>query len=210
MIFTETKLKGAYIIELEPILDERGFFARSFCQREFEKYGLNPCVAQCNISYNKKKGTLRGMHYQLSPFEEARLVRCQRGAIYDVIIDLRPDSATYCQWVAVELSADGVPLTAHGSQPTAYCSQLTASTSQLAAYCLPLTASNRMLYIPEGFAHGFLTLEDNTEVFYQMSEFYAPGYGQGIRWNDPAFGITWPEEINVISDQDKNYPDFRK
>jgi dTDP-4-dehydrorhamnose 3,5-epimerase len=180
MIFKETKLKGAYIIELEPILDERGFFARSFCQREFEKYGLNPCVAQCNISYNKKKGTLRGMHYQLSPFEEARLVRCQRGAIYDVIIDLRPDSATYCQWIGLELTA----------------------------YCLPLTASYRMLYIPEGLAHGFLTLEDNTEVFYQMSEFYAPGYGRGIRWNDPVFKILWPADVQVISDKDRNYPNF--
>jgi len=180
MIFTETKLKGAYIIELEPITDERGLFARSFCQKEFRLYGINMNIAQCNISFNKKKGTLRGMHYQAAPYEEAKLVLCLRGKIYDVIIDMRRESHTYGKWTAVELSA---------------------SSPQAIAY-------HRMLYIPKGFAHGFLTLMDHTEVFYQMSEFYAPGYGQGIRWNDPAFGITWPEEINIISDQDKNYPDF--
>jgi len=180
MIFKETSLKGAYIIETEPIEDGRGSFARSFCQKEFALHGINMNIVQCNISYNKKKGTLRGMHYQGSPYEEAKLVSCVGGSIYDVMIDLRPDSATYCQWIAVELTA----------------------------YCLPLTACYRMLYIPKGFAHGFLTLEDNTEVFYQMSEFYAPGYGRGIRWNDPLFGIAWPGEVKVISDQDKSYPDF--
>jgi dTDP-4-dehydrorhamnose 3,5-epimerase len=194
MLFKETNLKGAFIIELEPILDERGFFARSFCQKEFRLHGINMNIVQCNISYSKKKGTLRGIHYQTAPYEEGKLVSCIKGAIYDVIIDIRPDSPTYCQWIAVEL--------------TAHCSQLTASTSQLTACCLPLTASYRMLYIPKGFAHGFLTLEDDTEVFYQMSEFYAPGYGRGIRWNDPAFGIAWPGEVSVISDQDFTYPDF--
>ena len=216
MIFTETNLKGAYLIEIEPIEDERGFFARSFCQEEVRLHGINMNIAQCNISFNKKKGTLRGMHYQAAPYEEAKLVRCVRGAIYDVIIDLRPDSPTYCKWIAVELTGLGFQFAADSSQMTAYSPQLAAHSSQLtaqgspsAAYSLPLTAyCYLMLYIPQGFAHGFLTLEDDTEVFYQMSEFYAPGYGRGIRWNDPAFGITWPGEINVISDQDLTYPDF--
>jgi len=174
MIFTETSLKGAFLIEPERLEDERGFFARTWCQREFEAHGLNSRLVQCNISFNKKMGTLRGMHYQVAPYEEARLVRCTQGAIYDVIIDLRPESSTFKQYIAAVL-----------------------------------TAQNRtMLYVPEGFAHGFLTLEDNTEVFYQMSEFYAPEYARGVRWNDPAFGIQWPAEIQVISDRDQNYPDF--
>ena len=180
MILKETKLKGAFIIEMEPLEDERGFFARSFCQKEFAKHGLNPRIAQCNISYNKKRGTLRGMHYQVAPYEEARLVSCISGAIYDVIIDLRPNSPTYCQWVSVELAA-------HRSA---------------------LAAPSKMLYIPEGFAHGFQTLEDNTEVFYQMSEFYVPGYTRGIRWNDPAFGIQWPPDERIISERDQNHPNF--
>ena len=174
MIFTDTELKGAYIIELEPLEDERGFFARSFCQREFEKHGLNLCVVQCNVSYNKKKGTLRGMHYQVPPHEEAKLVSCIRGAIYDVIIDLRPDSTTYCQWFALELSAENY----------------------------------KMLYVPEGFTHGFQTLEDNTIVFYQMSEFYHPECARGARWDDPAFGIRWPLPNRVMSKKDLSYPDF--
>ncbi|MBI4620269.1 MAG: dTDP-4-dehydrorhamnose 3,5-epimerase [Desulfobacterales bacterium] len=182
MIFTETKLKGAYIIELEPIEDERGFFARSFCQKEFEKHGLNPCIVQCNISYNKTKGALRGMHYQVAPYEEAKLASCIRGAIYDVIVDLRPDSPTYCQWFAVEL-------TAHRS---------------------PLTAPYKMLYVPKGFAHGFQTLESNSVVFYQMSEFYHPECGKGIRWDDPAFGINWPLPIQSISKKDISYPNFER
>ena len=140
MIFTETKLKGAYIIDLQRLEDERGFFARSFCRREFETHGLNPNVVQCNVSFNVKKGTMRGMHYQAKPFEEAKLVRCTMGSIYDVIVDLRPDSLTFKDFL-------GLQLTAH---------------------------NKHSLYIPEGFAHGFLTLEDNTEVFYQMSEFFAP------------------------------------
>lgn len=180
MIFTETKLKGAYIITLEPIEDNRGFFARTFCRKEFESHGLNPDFVQCNISFNKKKGTLRGMHYQATPYEEAKLVSCIKGAIYDVIIDLRSDSPSYCQWLVVEL-------TAHSLLPT---------------------TNPKMLYIPEGFAHGFLTAMDNTEVFYQMSEFYMPEYARGIRWNDPAFGIHWPDNIVVISERDEQYPDF--
>jgi dTDP-4-dehydrorhamnose 3,5-epimerase len=174
MIFKETKLKGAYIITIDPIEDERGFFARSFCVKEFEKYGLNPSITQCNISYNGKKGTLRGMHYQVPPHEEAKLVRCTMGAIYDVIIDLRPDSPTFKQWVATELLAN----------------------------------NRRMLYIPEGVAHGFQTLEDHTEVFYQMSEFYYPECAKGVRWNDPTFGIFWPVDAQMISIGDQQYPDF--
>jgi dTDP-4-dehydrorhamnose 3,5-epimerase len=175
MVFNETKLKGVYLIETEPREDERGFFARTFCREEFTKHGLNPQVAQCNLSYNRKKGTLRGMHYQVAPREEAKLVSCVSGAIYDVIVDLRADSTTYCEWLAVELSA---------------------------------RSRRRMLYIPEGFAHGFQTLADNTEVFYQISEFYAPEYARGVRWNDPAFGIQWPEDQRILSDRDRNYPDF--
>lgn len=173
MIFKETKLKGAYIIELEPMEDERGFFARSFCRKEFEKYGLNPNIVQCNISYNKKKGTFRGMHYQVKPHEEAKIVSCVRGSIYDVIIDLRPDSPTRCHWFAVELS----------------------------------TENFKMLYIPEAFAHGFQTLEDNTVVFYQMSEFYHPECAMGVRWDDPAFNIEWPDDARIITVKDLQYPD---
>lgn len=175
MIFSETRLKGAMIIELERLEDERGFFARSFCQNEFDKHGLDACVAQCNISYNKVKGTLRGMHYQAVPYEEAKLVRCTRGAIYDVIVDLRVDSPSYLEWVAVEL-----------------------------------TAENRTaLYIPKGFAHGFQTLVDESEVFYQMSEFYQADLGRGFRWDDPLIQIRWPEEARVISVKDQAYPDYQ-
>ncbi|WP_449245244.1 dTDP-4-dehydrorhamnose 3,5-epimerase [Desulfobacca acetoxidans] len=171
MIFCETRLKGAFIIELEPIADARGFFARTWCQREFAAHGLKSRFVQCNISYNKKKGTLRGMHYQIAPHAEAKVVRCTRGAIYDVIIDLRPDSLTFKQWLAVELTAD----------------------------------NRRMLYIPEEFAHGFQTLEDDTEVFYQMSEFYHPECARGVRWDDEAFGIEWQGEIPIISENDRSY-----
>ena len=172
MKFIETRLKGAFIIEPERLEDERGFFARTFCQKEFEAHGLNPRFVQCNISYNKHKGTLRGMHYQAAPMAEAKLVRCTRGAIYDVIIDLRPDSPTYCQWLAEELNAE----------------------------------NSKMIYIPEGFAHGFQTMEDDIEVFYQMSEFYSPEHAQGLRWDDPVFGIEWPLNTKIISEKDKNYP----
>ena len=175
MIFKETKLKGAYIIEIEPIEDERGFFARSFCEEEFKKHGLNPHIAQCNISYNEKKGTLRGMHYQVAPHEEVKLVRCTMGAIYDVIIDLRPDSSTFKQWIGVELTKE----------------------------------NHQMLYVPEGFAHGFQTLEDCTEVLYQISEFHHPEWARGVRWNDPTFGIFWPVNVEIISVGDQQYPDFK-
>lgn len=172
MKFIETKLDGAYLIEPERLEDERGFFARTFCQREFEKHGLNFRIVQCNISHNKKKGTLRGMHYQVAPYEEAKLVSCIRGAIYDVIVDLRPDSSTYCQWFAVELSAENY----------------------------------KILYVPKCFAHGFQTLEEDTEVFYQMSEFYHPECALSVRWDDQAFGIEWPLKVEIISEKDKNYP----
>lgn len=174
MIFTETTLKGAWIVDLQRINDDRGFFARSFCQEEFAAHGLKTDVAQCNVSFNKSKGTLRGMHFQLTPKAEAKLVRCTRGAIHDVIVDLRPDSTTYCQWAAVDLSGE----------------------------------NGRALYIPEGFAHGFQTLEDNSEVFYQMYEFFAPEYAAGVRWDDPAFSIEWPLVNPVISAKDLSYPDF--
>ena len=174
MIFAETELKGAFIIEPQLLEDERGFFARTWCQREFEAHGLNPRLVQCNVSFNKKKGMLRGMHYQAAPSEEARLIRCMMGAIYDVMIDLRPASPTFKCWLGLELTPQ----------------------------------NRRMLYIPEGFAHGFQTLEDNTEVWYQMSEFYSPGHARGVRWNDPAFRIQWPRDVEVIADQDRNYPDF--
>ena len=172
MVFTETKLPGAFIIEINPLEDERGFFARTWCQREFAARGLKTEVRQCNISFNKKKGTLRGMHYQAKPHEEAKLVMCIRGAIYDVIIDLRPDSPTGKQWLAVELTAQ----------------------------------NRRMLYIPEGFAHGFQTLEDHTEVFYYMFEFYYPESARGVRWDDPAFAIEWPNPNYIISAKDQDYP----
>jgi dTDP-4-dehydrorhamnose 3,5-epimerase len=175
MKFTPADLRDAYVIEPELILDERGFFSRSFCREEFERHGLNPNLLQCNISFNEERGTLRGLHYQQAPYAEAKLVRCTMGAIYDVILDLRPHSATFKQWTAVEL-----------------------------------TAKNRlMLYIPEGFAHGFQTLADDTEVFYQMSAVYQPDAACGIRWNDQAFAITWPIKPLIISAKDKNYPDFQ-
>lgn len=174
MIFTETPLKGAFLIDLELKEDERGFFARSWCQKEFAAYGLNPRLVQCNISFNKKKGTLRGMHYQVAPCEEAKLVRCTMGSIYDVIVDLRPESTTYLRHFGIVLSAK----------------------------------NRRALYIPERFAHGFQTLEDNTEVFYQMSEFYAPECARGFRWDDPAFAIVWPENVQVIAPKDLAYPNF--
>jgi dTDP-4-dehydrorhamnose 3,5-epimerase len=176
VIFAETTLKGSWIIELQQFSDERGFFARSFCQNEFASYGLKTDVAQCNVSFNLKKGTLRGMHFQLPPKAEAKLVRCTRGAIYDVIIDLRPESDTYCNWTAAELTE----------------------------------SNHRALYIPEGFAHGFQTLEDNCEVFYQMYEFFAPECSAGVRWDDPAFSIEWPLATPVISAKDLTYAGFQK
>lgn len=174
MKFIETILKGAYVIELEKLEDDRGFFARSWCEKEFAERSLNPNLVQCNISFNRKKGTLRGMHYQEKPYQETKLVRCTRGAIYDVILDLRSDSPTFKQWIAAQLTSE----------------------------------NRKMLYIPEGFAHGFQTLEDNTEVFYQMSEFYHPEAAKGIKWNDTAFGIEWMEDEPILSEKDKSYKDF--
>lgn len=174
MIFSETRLKGAFVIDPERLEDERGFFARSWCEREFKDHGIETKFVQCNISFNKKIGTLRGMHYQAAPYEEAKLIRCTMGAIYDVIVDLRPNSLTYREWVYTELTSD----------------------------------NRRMIYVPKGFAHGFLTLTDNSEIFYMMSESYVHGFGRGIKWNDPVLGITWPAEVRVISSQDQSYPDF--
>ena len=175
MLFTETKLKGAFVLEIEKREDNRGFFARTFCQNEFRAHGLNPLVVQCNIAYNKKKGTLRGMHFQNAPHAENKLVRCTRGAIHDVIIDLRPHSPTYKQWVSAELTED----------------------------------NHKLLYVPEGFGHGYQTLTETAEVIYQVSQFYAPESASGVRHNDPAFNITWPLAVAAISDLDKNWPDFK-
>jgi dTDP-4-dehydrorhamnose 3,5-epimerase len=172
--FTETPLPGAFVIDIDPVEDERGFFARTFCRQEFEARGLNPDLVQCNVSSNRRKGTLRGMHFQVKPREEAKVVWCVAGAIHDVIIDLRPESPTFKRWHGVELRA----------------------------------GTYRMLYIPGGFAHGFLTLEDGTVVFYQMSEFYDPACARGVRWDDPAFGIRWPAPPSVISGRDRGYAGF--
>ncbi|MFI5092224.1 MAG: dTDP-4-dehydrorhamnose 3,5-epimerase [Candidatus Acidiferrales bacterium] len=174
MIFTETRLKGAFVIEVEKHVDERGFFARTYCEREFESHKLNSRFVQCSISFNKLRGTLRGMHFQAPPHEEAKLIRCTRGAIYDVIVDLRPQSPTSKQYFSAALSA----------------------------------VNEKILYVPEGFAHGFQTLEDDTEVFYQMSRFYSPEHARGVRWNDPAFGIDWPAGERIILERDQSYPDF--
>ncbi len=175
MKFIETPLEGAFVVEPVRHEDGRGFFARNWCKNEFASFGLNIDLLQCSISFNKKKGTLRGMHYQVKPYEETKLVRCTMGAIYDVIIDLKLNSPTFRQWFAVELKADNY----------------------------------KMLYIPKGFAHGFLTLEDNSEVFYQISEFYHSECARGVRWNDPVFNIKWPEESILINARDSEYPDFK-
>ncbi len=174
MNFESTPLAGAFIVDLERREDERGFFARSYCQQEFEAHGLNPCVAQCNISFNKRRGTLRGLHWQVSPNDEAKLVRVTRGALWDVIVDLRPDSPTYCRGFGVELTAD----------------------------------NRRALYVPKGFAHGFQTLVDDVEVFYQMSTCYASEAQQGARWDDPVFDLAWPIVPPFMSERDAGYPDF--
>ena len=171
MIFTETKLKGSFIIELELLEDERGFFARTLDKKQFKKYNLNPQLIQCNISFNKKKGTIRGMHYQLAPYGENKLVRCTDGKIFDVIIDLRPHSETFRNWMGVELTEKNY----------------------------------KMLYVPKGFAHGFQTLENNTEVFYQMTDNYMPEYTKGLRWDDKIIGIKWPLKPTMISQKDLSY-----
>jgi dTDP-4-dehydrorhamnose 3,5-epimerase len=175
MRFCETKLPGVFEINIEPHMDARGFFGRSWCQQEFELKGLNSRVAQCSVSFNGRKGTLRGIHYQAEPYREAKLVRCTCGAIYDVVIDLRHDSPTFKSWVGRVLTA----------------------------------AKRNMLYVPEGCGHGFLTLEDETEVFYQISEFYHPELARGVRWNDPAFHIDWPGAVEILSERDGSYPDFQ-
>ncbi len=174
MIFAQTRVNGAYVIDLERRADQRGYFARAWCQREFEAHGLTARLAQVNVSANVRKGTLRGMHYQVSPYQEAKVVSCTRGVIYDVVLDLRRESPTYLRWHAVELTAD----------------------------------NRRMLYIPEGCAHGFQTLAEETELLYLMSEFYSPEHARGVRYNDSAFGIRWPLPVESISDTDRAWPDY--
>ena len=174
MVITETKLKGAFVIELDQFKDARGFFARAWSDHEFVAAGLTATYVESNLAFNEKKITLRGMHYQLPPYAQVKLVRCTRGRIYDVIIDLRRGSPTFKQWFAVDMSADNY----------------------------------RMLYVPEDFAHGYLTLEDKTEVFYQTSSYYAPDHGRGVRWNDPTFNISWPVDPLVMIDRDSEYEDF--
>jgi dTDP-4-dehydrorhamnose 3,5-epimerase len=173
--FGETPVPGAFLIELEPIRDERGWFARTFCAEEFSAHGLDPAVVQCNASYNERAATLRGLHYQAEPHGEAKLVRCTRGAIYDVLVDLRPESPAFCRWAGFELTPENA----------------------------------QMLYAPVGTAHGFMTLADDSEVLYQMSQSYVPDAARGVRFDDPAFGIEWPAAPAVISERDRSYPDFR-
>jgi dTDP-4-dehydrorhamnose 3,5-epimerase len=176
MIFTPTELGGAYLVDLEPREDERGFFARAWARGEFAEHGLSTEVVQANIAFNRRKGTLRGMHFQHDPHAEVKVVRCTRGALYDAIVDLRPSSPTHTRWIGVELTAD----------------------------------NRRMLYIPEGFAHGYQTLVDDTEAYYQVSAAYAPEAEGGVRWDDPAFGIKWPDPSPpVMSDKDRTWPDYR-
>jgi dTDP-4-dehydrorhamnose 3,5-epimerase len=174
VIFEPTALAGAFFVDLERREDERGFFARTWCRREFEQMGLNADLAQCNVSYNRRQGTLRGMHWQAAPYAEAKLIRCTRGSIWDAIVDLRPDSPTYTRYVGMKLTAE----------------------------------SGRALYVPEGMAHGFVTLEDGCEVSYQMTQVYEPAAGRGVRWNDPAFGIAWPVANPILHPRDATYPDF--
>lgn len=175
MIFTETKLQGVFIIDIEPVCDDRGFFARTFCKKEFEERGLETNFVQCSTSYNKKRGTLRGMHYQVEPHAETKIVSCRRGSVFDVALDLRPDSKTFKQWEAYELTMGNF----------------------------------RSIYIPKGLAHGFLTLEDDTQVFYQISANYYLELSRGVRWNDPMFGIEWRGAVNVVSEKDCRFPLFQ-
>lgn len=175
MIFKETPLAGAYVIDIEPRGDSRGFFARAFCQSEFETAGIPaPNFVQANISRSATAGTLRGLHYQSAPHEEGKLVRCTHGRLFDVIIDVRPESATYRQWFGIELSRENC----------------------------------RLVWVPAGFAHGFLTLEDDTEIFYNVTASYAPEHEGTVRWDDPAVGITWPTTPTVISDKDRTIPNL--
>mgnify|MGYP001578364200 FL=1 len=174
MKFTETKLSGSYIIEIDKMIDERGFFGRSWCAKEMEQHGLKGNIAQINTSRSKKRGTLRGLHYQVTPYQECKMVRCTKGAIFNVIVDLRPNSSTFLQWLGAELTED----------------------------------NHKSLYSPEGFAQGFITLDDNTEITYAASQPYAPGYDWGVRWNDPQIKIELPIDVISISDKDMNWPDF--
>ena len=174
MIFTELELKGAFLVEVKKLEDDRGFFGRAWCSNEFKEHGLVPNFVQLNTSFSKKKGTIRGMHFQVDPYQEAKFIRCTRGSIYDVIIDLRPGSPTFMKWVGNELTADNY----------------------------------RMVYVPGNFAHGFVTLEDNSEVYYPVSEFYTPGAERGLRYNDPAFNIQWPVEVTMVSAKDMAHADF--
>ena len=171
MLFSETRLRGAFIIDLERRDDARGFFARAFCQREFQAHGLKSVIAQANIGFTRLKGTIRGMHFQYPPATETKLVRCRRGAVLDIIVDLRPESPTYLQHVTVELTADNY----------------------------------RAVYIPERFAHGYQTLEDNTETTYDAGEFYTPGCEDGLLYDDPRLQLTWPLPVSVISDKDRQW-----
>lgn len=175
MIFKELNLKGAYSIEVERLQDERGFFGRLWCAREFESRGLNSNLVQSNMSFSAKKGTLRGMHFQKSPYQETKLVRCTKGSVFDVIVDLRPDSPTFCKWEGIKLMAD----------------------------------MRNMIYVPEGFAHGFITLEDNCEVYYLVTEYYNKSFEAGVRFDDPKFQIEWPVDVTEISEKDANLPDFK-
>jgi dTDP-4-dehydrorhamnose 3,5-epimerase len=174
MIFHATKLPGVFEIDVELKTDERGSFARTWCEREFETNGLDVALVQCSTSFNTHKGTLRGMHYQAAPYAEAKLVRCTQGAIYDVVLDLRAESSTFKQWTGVMLTAE----------------------------------NRKMIYVPPYCAHGFLTLEDRSEVFYQMSGFYCEDAARGVRWNDPEFGIVWPQNMEIISERDRTYSGF--
>jgi dTDP-4-dehydrorhamnose 3,5-epimerase len=174
MIFKPTGLPGAFVIEPERLEDMRGHFARTYCEKEFQAHGLETRIVQCSVSFNRRKGTLRGMHYQVAPFEEEKLVRCTRGAIYDVIIDLRRDSRAFKKHFAVELDQQ----------------------------------NGKALYIPKGCAHGFQTLADDTEVCYQISQFSSSEHARGVRWNDQAFGVSWPEAERTMIERDRTYPDF--
>jgi dTDP-4-dehydrorhamnose 3,5-epimerase len=174
MIFHEVAVEGAYVIDIEPRGDDRGFFARTFCRKEFEALNLNPHLAQANIAFTKARGTVRGLHYQLGPHAEAKLVRCTAGALYDLIVDLRPHSPTYKKWIGVELSS----------------------------------SNYRMLFVPQGCAHGYQTLVDESEISYNASEFYSPEAERGVRFNDPAFNFNWPLQVTSISDKDRSWPDY--
>jgi dTDP-4-dehydrorhamnose 3,5-epimerase len=175
VLFEETRLPGAFVVDLERREDARGFFARAWCANEFAEHGLVNRLVQANLSWNPRRATLRGMHFQAAPHAETKLVRCTQGAILDVIIDLRPESETYKEWIGVELTAE----------------------------------NRRALFVPKGFAHGYQTLVPDCEVFYQVSEFYTPSAEGGVRWDDPAFGIEWPDPANaLLSEKDRAWPDF--